>query len=89
MSADAPDASRDVASGHAVTLLFAPGSNSWLEKRQSAAGTRGACGAGIMSKLLRGVAAGWGAKKLGGGCFSTILVFILLWYLLGHFQIFQ
>lgn len=42
-----------------------------------------------MSKLLRGVAAGWGAKKLGGGCFSTILVFILLWYVLGHFEIFR
>lgn len=42
-----------------------------------------------MSKLLRGIAAGWGAKKLGGGCFTTILVFIILWYLLGHFRIFQ
>ena len=42
-----------------------------------------------MSKLLRGIAAGWGAKKLGGGCLSTILVFVLLWYLLGHFQIFR
>jgi hypothetical protein len=42
-----------------------------------------------MSKLLRGVAAGWGAKKLGGGCFTTILVFVVLWYLLGHFRIFQ
>jgi hypothetical protein len=42
-----------------------------------------------MSKLLRGVAAGWGAKKLGGGCFTTILVFILLWWLLGNFSIFQ
>jgi hypothetical protein len=37
-----------------------------------------------MSKILRGVAAGYGAKKLGGGCFSTVLVFIVLWYLLGH-----
>jgi hypothetical protein len=27
-----------------------------------------------MSKLLRGVAAGYGAKKLGGGCVSTIRV---------------
>jgi len=26
-----------------------------------------------MSKLLRGVAAGYGAKKLGGGCFTTII----------------
>ena len=42
-----------------------------------------------MSKLLRGVAAGWGAKKLGGGCFSTILVFILLWWLLGNFDLFR
>ena len=42
-----------------------------------------------MSKLLRGLAAGWGAKKLGGGCISTILIFILLWCLLGNFGIFQ
>lgn len=42
-----------------------------------------------MSKLLRGLAAGYGAKKLGGGCFTTILVFGVLWYLLGHFQIFR
>ena len=42
-----------------------------------------------MSKLLRGLAAGYGAKKLGGGCFSTILIFILLWWLLGHFGVFR
>jgi hypothetical protein len=42
-----------------------------------------------MSKILRGIAAGWGAKKLGGGCITTILVFILLWWLLGNFHIFQ
>ena len=42
-----------------------------------------------MSKLLRGLAAGYGAKKLGGGCISTIIVFVLLWWLLGHFGIFQ
>jgi hypothetical protein len=42
-----------------------------------------------MSKLLRGIAAGWGAKKLGGGCLTTILVFALLWWALGHFHIFQ
>ena len=41
-----------------------------------------------MSKLLRGLAAGYGAKKLGGGCFSTVLIFLLLWWLLGHFGIF-
>jgi len=43
----------------------------------------------VMSKLLRGLAAGYGAKKLGGGCFSTILIFLILWYILGHFRIFQ
>lgn len=42
-----------------------------------------------LSKLLRGIAAGYGAKKLGGGCISTIVVFLLLWWLLGNFGIFQ
>ena len=42
-----------------------------------------------MSKLLRGIAAGWGAKKVGGGCFTTILLFVVLWWLLGHFRVFQ
>lgn len=42
-----------------------------------------------MSKLLRGVAAGYGAKKLGGGCFSTVIIFIILWLILGHFGIFK
>jgi len=42
-----------------------------------------------MSKLLRGMAAGYGAKKMGGGCFSTVLIFILLWWLLGHFGVFR
>ena len=42
-----------------------------------------------MSKLLRGLAAGYGAKKLGGGCFSTVLIFLVLWWLLGHFGVFR
>lgn len=50
---------------------------------------RGRVRFGTVSKLLRGVAAGWGAKKLGGGCFSTIIIFIVLWYLLGNFDIFR
>jgi hypothetical protein len=37
-----------------------------------------------MSKLLRGLVAGYGAKKLGGGCFSTVLIFLLLWWLPGY-----
>lgn len=59
-----------------------------------ATGTRAAVPANFsrgvsVSKLLRGLAAGYGAKKLGGGCFTTILVFILLWWLLGNFEIFR
>ena len=44
-----------------------------------------------MSKLLRAVAAGYGAKKLGGGCgcFGIVIVFLILWWLLGNFEIFQ
>ena len=42
-----------------------------------------------MSKLLRALAAGYGAKKLGRGYFSTILIFILLWWLLGNFELFR
>lgn len=35
-----------------------------------------------MNKLIRGLIAGYGAKKLGGGCLSTILIFIVIWVLL-------
>ena len=37
-----------------------------------------------MNKLLRGLIAGYGAKKLGTGCFSTILIFVLIWIALGQ-----
>ncbi|WP_207420869.1 hypothetical protein [Desertivirga brevis] len=37
-----------------------------------------------MNKLFRALIAGYGAKKLGGGCFSTILIFVLLYWLLGQ-----
>ena len=36
-----------------------------------------------MNKLVRALIAGWGAKKLGGGCISTIIVFIIIYYALG------
>jgi len=42
-----------------------------------------------MSKLLRGLAAGYGARKLGGGYFPTVLVFILLWWPMGNFGLFE
>ncbi len=37
-----------------------------------------------MNNIFRGLLAGYGAKKLGGGCFSTVIIFLILWYALGH-----
>lgn len=37
-----------------------------------------------MNKFIRALIAGYGAKKLGGGCLSTVLVFIIIYYLLGQ-----
>ncbi len=37
-----------------------------------------------MNKLFRGLIAGYGAKKLGGGCLGTIVVFIIIYVLLGQ-----
>lgn len=38
-----------------------------------------------MRGILRGGLAGLGAWKLGGGIISTILIFLLLYWLLGMF----
>ncbi|HEX6307339.1 MAG TPA: hypothetical protein VFZ69_04065 [Longimicrobiales bacterium] len=35
-----------------------------------------------MRGLFRALLAGYGAKKLGGGCISTIVIFLILWFLL-------
>lgn len=37
-----------------------------------------------MNKILRGLIAGYGAKKLGGGCLGTIVVFVIIWLLLAN-----
>jgi len=37
-----------------------------------------------MNNLFKGLLAGWGAKKLGGGCLSTIIIFTVLWVMLGQ-----
>ena len=36
-----------------------------------------------MNSLFKTLIAGYGAKKLGGGCVGTVVVFILLYWLLG------
>lgn len=37
-----------------------------------------------MRNLLRALLAGWGARKLGLGCFGTIIAAIVIYYLLGY-----
>jgi hypothetical protein len=37
-----------------------------------------------MPDWLKALIAGYGAKKLGGGCFSTILIFVVIYYALGQ-----
>jgi hypothetical protein len=37
-----------------------------------------------MNNFFKALIAGWGAKKLGGGCISTVLIFIVLFWLLGR-----
>ena len=37
-----------------------------------------------MNGLIKTLIAGYGAKKLGGGCIGTIVVFIIIFYVLGH-----
>lgn len=37
-----------------------------------------------MNKLIRTLIAGYGAKKLGGGCLGTIVVFIIIYWALGY-----
>jgi hypothetical protein len=37
-----------------------------------------------MRGIFRTLLAGYGAKKLGGGCISTIVIFLILYWLLGR-----
>ena len=37
-----------------------------------------------MNGFFKTLIAGYGAKKLGGGWFGTIIVFIIIFYLLGY-----
>lgn len=39
-----------------------------------------------MNGFFKTLLAGYGAKKLGGGCFGTIIVFIIIYWILGYFQ---
>ncbi|HEY0067561.1 MAG TPA: hypothetical protein VGB46_09360 [Flavisolibacter sp.] len=37
-----------------------------------------------MNNFFRALIAGYGAKKLGGGCFSMIIIFVIIYWLLGY-----
>lgn len=37
-----------------------------------------------MNKFFRVIIAAWGAKKLGGGCLSTIVIFVIIYVALGQ-----
>lgn len=37
-----------------------------------------------MNNFFRALIAGYGAKKLGGGCLGTVVVFIIIWVALGQ-----
>lgn len=37
-----------------------------------------------MNNFFRALIAGYGAKKLSGGCLGTVLVFIIIWVALGQ-----
>lgn len=36
-----------------------------------------------MNNIFKALIAGYGAKKLGGGCLGTIVVFAIIWMILG------
>ncbi len=36
-----------------------------------------------MNNIFKGLLAGYGAQKLGGGCVGSIIVFAIIWMLLG------
>jgi hypothetical protein len=37
-----------------------------------------------MNNFFRTLIAGYGAKKLGGGCVGTVIVFLIIFWLLGY-----
>lgn len=37
-----------------------------------------------MNNIFKTLIAGYGAKKMGGGCLGTIVVFVIIYFLLGQ-----
>jgi len=38
-----------------------------------------------MNSFFKTIIAGYGASKLGGGCLVTIIIFVIIYWLLGQF----
>lgn len=38
-----------------------------------------------MNGIFKTLITGYSAKKIGGGCLGTIIVFIIIYFLLGYF----
>jgi hypothetical protein len=38
-----------------------------------------------MNGLFKTLIAGYSAKKLGGGCLTTIIIFVIVYWILGRF----
>ncbi len=38
-----------------------------------------------MNSFFKTIIAGFTAKKLGGGCITTIIIFVIIYWLLGKF----
>ncbi len=39
-----------------------------------------------MNNFFRGIISAYGAKRLGGGCISTVILFFVIWMVLGYCQ---
>jgi hypothetical protein len=37
-----------------------------------------------MNSIFKGLIAGYGAQKIGGGCLGTVVVFVIIYFLLGQ-----
>jgi len=37
-----------------------------------------------MNNIFKTLIAGYGASKIGGGCLGTVVVFVLIYFLLGY-----
>src|SRR5687767_563729 len=74
---------RVMASGHFIIRAHTTG-RAGTPRGMASALARATSGGVAMRGIFRTLLAGYGAKKLGGGCVSTIVIFLILYWLLGR-----